>query len=226
MAAPVSIVIPTLNAADSIAPTLACLVAGVSAGLVRELIIVDGGSGDDIAQIAQDVGAQFVKCAPGRGRQLAMGADHARAPWVLFIHADTVLSENWAMAVAAHIHTHTDAAYGRLAFDSPGIMARCVSTGANLRSKLFGLPYGDQGLLISREMYDRVGGYRDIPLMEDVAMAGALRGQLRQLDITATTSAVRYERHGWIKRICKNLVLLARYKLGGDPEKMARDYRT
>ena len=226
MAAPVSIVIPTLNAAAQIAPTLACLVEGVSMGLVRELIIVDGGSDDDIAQIASKVGAVFATCKPGRGGQLAMGANQASAPWLLFVHADTVLSADWSVAVAAHIHAQSDAAYGRLSFDDTGIMARFVSAGANLRSKLFGLPYGDQALLVSRQMYDHVGGFRDIPLMEDVAMADALRGQLRQLDITAITSAARYQRHGWIKRIYKNLTLLMRFKLGADPEKLARDYRT
>jgi rSAM/selenodomain-associated transferase 2 len=225
MAAPISIVIPTLNAADGIAPTLACLVEGVSMGLVRELIIVDGGSKDDIAQITKDVGARFLTCEAGRGRQLAVGADHAQAPWLLFIHADTVLDADWAVVIATHINNQSKAGYGRLSFDDTGVMSRCVSAGANLRSRLFGLPYGDQGLLISRQMYDQVGGYRDIPLMEDVAIARALRGQLRQLDMTATTSAARYHRQGWWARIFKNLMLLARFKMGADPKKLARAYR-
>jgi hypothetical protein len=74
-------------------------------------------------------------------------------------------------------------------------------------------------------MYNRVGGFRDIPLMEDVAIAGALRGKLRPLDVTAMTSAARYQRAGWAKRICKNLTLLARFKMGVDPAKLARAYR-
>jgi rSAM/selenodomain-associated transferase 2 len=225
MAAPVSIVIPTLNAAQTITPTLACLVGGVNAGLVRELIIVDGGSDDRIAQIADDIGARFLTCEAGRGRQLAHGANEANAPWLLFVHADTVFNGDWAAVVLDHINNHSTAGHGRLSFDDTGLMARCVSIGANLRSRLFGLPYGDQGLLISRALYDQVGGYRDIPLMEDVAMAGALRGHLRQLDMTALTSATRYHRQGWIKRIAKNLTLLARFKMGADPVKLACDYR-
>ena len=153
MVAPVSIVIPTLNAAAGIAPTLACLVEGVSMGLVRELIIVDGGSDDGIAQIAEDVGAIFLTCEAGRGRQLAMGAEHASATWVLFLHADTVLNVDWSLAVATHVNNQTDAGYGRLAFDDAGLVAKIVSGGANLRSRILGLPYGDQGLLVSRRMY-------------------------------------------------------------------------
>ena len=75
-------------------------------------------------------------------------------------------------------------------------------------------------------MYDQVGGFRDIALMEDVAMARALRGKMRQLDITATTSAVRYQRQGWFRRIFKNLRLLAQFKMGADPDKLARKYRS
>lgn len=225
MVAPVSIVIPTLNAAAGIAPTLACLVEGVSMGLVRELIIVDGGSDDGISQIAEDVGAIFLTCEAGRGRQLAMGAEHASASWVLFLHADTVLNVDWSLAVATHVNNQTDAGYGRLAFDDAGLVAKIVSGGANLRSRILGLPYGDQGLLVSRRMYKSVGGFRDIPLMEDVAMASALRSKLRQLDVTATTSTARYQRDGWAKRIFKNLTLLARFKMGVDPAKLARAYR-
>jgi len=225
MAAPVSIVIPTLNAASKIAPTLACLVAGVNAGIVRELIIVDGGSHDDIARIAADVGARLIISEPGRGTQLRAGANAALGSWIIFLHADTVLDDEWAQSVALHLNNHTDAGYGRLTFDSGGLFAWLVSTGANLRSRFFGLPYGDQGLLISRTLYDDVGGYPDIPLMEDVAIARTLRGKMRGLNMTATTSAQRYQTLGWIKRSCKNLTLLVRFLMGTDPEKLARAYR-
>lgn len=225
MAAPVSIVIPTLNATDGITPMLACLIAGVNAGLVRELIIVDGGSDDGIEQVAQDIGAKFITCEAGRGRQLAHGANVACAPWLLFVHADTVFDGDWPTVMFDHINNQSAAGYCRLSFDDTGIIARCVSMGANLRSRLFGLPYGDQGLLISRTLYDRVGGYSDMPLMEDVAMARALRGYLRRIDMTVITSAARYHHQGWVKRICKNLTLLARFKMGADPEKLARAYR-
>jgi rSAM/selenodomain-associated transferase 2 len=224
MPAPLTIVIPTLNAASGIAPTLNCLVPSVTAGLVRELIISDGGSDDDIAQIADELGAVFVTGASGRGSQLRAGADVAQAPWIMFLHADTVLSDNWVDAVWAHIENYSTAGYGRLAFDGGGFMARLISGGANMRSRVFGMPYGDQGLLISRNLYDHVGGFKDIPLMEDVAMARALRGRMRRLGFTATTSPERYKRQGWIRRPMRNLGLLLRYLCGADPKKLASEY--
>tara|TARA_R110002096_G_scaffold145492_2_gene303218 strand:- start:5060 stop:5752 length:693 start_codon:yes stop_codon:yes gene_type:complete len=224
MPAPVTIVIPTLNAADGIGATLACLVDGVTAGLVRELVISDGGSSDDIAQLADKLGAVFLTGASGRGSQMRRGGNVAHAPWILFLHADTVLSDNWIDAVWTHIENHSTAGYGRLAFQGGGFMPRLISAGANARARLFGLPYGDQGLLISRTLYDHVGGFKDTPLMEDVAMARALRGRLRMLDLTATTSPRRYQQQGWVRRPAKNLILLARYLCGADPVKLAADY--
>lgn len=224
MPAPVSIVIPTLNAQDTVGDTIACLFEGLSAGVIQELIISDGGSQDDIETIADSIGATFVQGEPGRGKQLARGAEAASAPWILFLHADTTLSEGWSKHVKDHIQTHTDAGYCALAFGTGGIMAKITSAGANLRARLFGLPYGDQGLLISRKMYAQVGGYRDIPLMEDVAMARAVRRQLRRLPVTATTSADRYVQQGWARRSFKNITLLMRFLLGADPQTLARAY--
>jgi len=224
MPAPVSIVIPTLNAAGTIGPTLASLFEGVNAGLVRELIIADGGSDDDIADLAEGVGAVFVQSDTGRGIQLNAGAKMAQAPWVFFVHADTILSPDWEKAVWEHIEKRSEAGYAKLAFDDTGLMARVVSSGANLRSRLLGLPYGDQTLLVSKKLLNHVGGYRDIPLMEDVAMARKLRGRLRPLDMTATTCAKRYQSQGWFKRPTKNLMLLARFLLGAAPEKLAAQY--
>jgi len=224
MPAPISIVIPTWNAAGTIGPTLACLFEGVNAGLVRELIIADGGSDDDIAELADEVGAVFITSDKGRGKQLNAGAKVAQAPWIFFVHADTVLSDDWHKAIWDHIQNQSEAGYGKLAFDDAALMARVVSSGANLRSRLFGLPYGDQTLLVSRKLLKHVGGYRDIPLMEDVAIARKLRGRLRRLDLTATTSAKRYKRQGWFKRPTKNMMLLAQFLLGAAPEKLAAKY--
>ncbi|MEO0864971.1 MAG: glycosyl transferase, partial [Pseudomonadota bacterium] len=114
------------------------------------------------------------------------------------------------------------AGYFRLSFDRGG---RVVARWANLRSRLFGLPYGDQGLLVPRRLYNRVGGYPDIPLMEDVALARALRGQLKPLDAVAVTSADKYRRQGWLRRGTRNLWTLARFFAGTDPETLAAAYR-
>lgn len=220
MRAPISVVIPTLNAASSLSATLEALVEGLDAGLVTELIVSDGGSTDHTAKLADAWGANVVTGPASRGGQLARGCAEARAPWLLILHADTVLSPGWSETVRAHLRT-SDAGYFQLRFDRGG---RLVAAWANLRAHWFGLPYGDQGLLVPRSLYDRVGGYRDIPLMEDVALARALRGHLRAVGVVATTSAARYRDQGWIRRGARNLWLLTRFMAGANPERLAKRY--
>lgn len=227
MRAPLSVIIPTLNAGPGLALAIAALGEGLEAGLIRELIISDGGSEDETCAIAEEAGARLVRGVPGRGGQLARGAAEAKGDWLLFLHGDTLLSENWTSGVQEHIKLGSTgpAGYFQLAFQAAGFAPRFVAGWANLRSRLLSLPYGDQGLLISRALFDSVGGYQDIPLMEDVALARALRGKLRALPATAYTSAARYEKAGWIKRGSRNLWTLTRYFAGASPEALARSYR-
>lgn len=224
MPAPISVIIPTLNCAHQIGPTLASLYHGVSCSLVKELIIVDGGSTDDIEHISREIGAQFIVSNMGRGTQLATGAKAATGSWLFFVHADTVLPDNWPKAVAHHINEHKTAAYCKLSFDAHGIAPRIVAQLANIRAKLFGLPYGDQTLLISRSLYDQVDGFPDIPLMEDVAISRKLKGQLTPLPITIKTDAERYQKDGWFWRSSKNLWTLTRYIWGASPESLTKRY--
>lgn len=224
MTAPISVIIPTLNAAANIGPTLAALAEGLDAGLVGELIIVDGGSSDGIEAIADGIGAHFKTVLPSRGGQLATGAALATRPWLLFIHADTVLSEGWLSAVQAHFAAPDKAGYFRLRFDASGLAPRLVAGWANLRSHLFGLPYGDQALLISAALYAQVGGYPNQPLMEDVVLNRALKGKLLQLNADAVTSASKYQGQ-WLRRGTRNLSLLIRYFFGASPEVLAKRYR-
>lgn len=221
MPAPISVIVPTLNAEGTLGLTLSALMEGVDVGLVAELIVSDGGSADETLKLADAWGANIVTGPPSRGGQLRRACDVARADWFLVVHADTVLSSGWSEAVSTHLKQN-GAAYFELRFDHGGHM---VSAWANLRARLLGLPYGDQGLLIRRDLYAKTGGYPDIPLMEDVALARALRGQLTRLDATAVTSAEKYRRQGWIRRGARNLWVLTRYLLGADPETLAADYK-
>jgi len=226
MRAPVSIVIPTLDAVGELPATLGALAEGLEAGLIRELVISDGGSGDGTLAVAEAAGGVVLTGAPGRGGQLSRGAKAAQGEWLMFLHADTHLGPGWAAAVLAHLQDHGDmAGYFALGFRAKGIAPRLVAGWANLRARRLGLPYGDQGLLIPRALYVRCGGYPDAPLMEDVAIARALRGQLRPLGAIAFTSATRYQQQGWLKRGARNLVTLTRYLLGTDPAKLARAYQ-
>lgn len=225
MNAPVSVIIPTLNAADRIGPTLGAIAEALFDGLIREVILADGGSTDAIADVAEASGARLVMAPMGRGTQLAAGADAAVGDWLLVLHADTVLQDGWIEAVQAHMRAGPDkAGYFRLKFDSTHPMARWIEGWANIRSRIFGLPYGDQGLLIHRSLYAKVGGYPAIPLMEDVALARRLRGKLRAMRAAALTSAEKYETEGWLSRGWHNLTTLILYMLGRAPEDLARRY--
>jgi len=224
MRAPISVIIPTLNAEAALGDCLGALMEGLDAGLIRELIVCDGGSADATGATAQAWGAQVIHGAPSRGGQLRRGCGAASGEWLLVLHADTVLSKGWSKAVLAHLSCHQPA-YFHLAFDTNGFAARWVAGWANLRSRYFGLPYGDQGLLIPRALYENIGGFNDQPLMEDVAMARALKGRLHPVDVTAVTSADKYRAQGWLRRGGRNLWTLLRYSTGTSADVLARSYR-
>ncbi|APX89332.1 glycosyl transferase [Brevirhabdus pacifica] len=226
MRAPVSVILPTLNAAPTLPATLGALGEGLSAGLIREVILSDGGSGDATGTIAEQAGATFIKGPAGRGGQIARGVAAAGGDWFLVLHADSLLQPGWSRAVLDHLGTAPDCAgHFRLSFDADGAAPRLVAGWANLRARALGLPFGDQGLLLPRALLDRVGGYPEIPLMEDVSIARALRGHLRPLEAMIVTSAARYREEGWMRRGGRNLALQARYLAGADPARLARAYR-
>ena len=199
---------------------------GLEAGLIREVILSDGGSQDATCEIADAAGCAIVTGSAGRAKQLIAGSNAARGDWLIFLHADTALSRDWPERVSAHIDAGTErAAAFTLVFRSDAREAKWLAGRANRRARWFGLPYGDQGLLISRALYDEVGGYPDIPLMEDVALVRAIgRKRLSLLTAEARTSAAKYERDGWRRRAYRNAWLLTRYLLGASPEKLARLY--
>ena len=225
-----SIIMPTLNAQTGLQSSLLPLIPGVVDGLVKELIIVDGGSDDATLMIAQEAGATLITAQPGRGHQLAAGGKIAKSDWMLFLHADTVLDDGWIEEVNRFIarpQAETgSAAVFRFALDDNRWRARLLEMVVALRNRLFALPYGDQGLLISRQLYEEIGGFRKIALMEDVDIIGRLgRGRLEYLKTRATTSARRYRSDGYLTRMMINARCLMMWFAGVSPDKILEKYR-
>ncbi len=220
-----SIVVPTLDAGAVLEGTLAIL---TEADISFEVIVADGGSRDETLAIAHRAGARVVTCEQGRGRQLDTGARAAQGEWLLFLHADTHLSAGWSEAVARFIDMPANrqrCAVFRFALDDNGRMARLLTQAVAWRFRVFALPYGDQGLLMARAFYSDIGGFRPLPLMEDVDMVRRLgRRRLTMLDAVAVTSAARYRRDGWLLRPLRNLCCLGLYFIGVPPRLIGRLY--
>lgn len=224
MSSTISVVVPTLNAASGLAQTLVC----VEGAPVREIIVSDGGSVDGTMQIAEEAGAIVVIGPKGRGGQLARGADAATGDWLLFLHADTVLSASWAAEAGNFVAIPSNrmrAGYFRLRLDSGLKQARRIEHLVQWRCRTLRLPYGDQGLLISRSLYDEIGGYDMMPLMEDVSLVRRIgRKRLHGFEAAATTSAEKFERDGWTLRPFRNVTCLILYLVGVPASLIAKLY--
>jgi len=225
-APPVSIVIPALDEAATIVPTLAALAPARAAGW--EIVLADGGSRDATIEHAQPLVDRVVEASPGRARQMNAGAAVARGRLLWFLHADTRVEGRTIERLAALVEARRPL-WGRVGvrLDSRRPLLRLVGWMMNLRSRLTGIATGDQGLFIERGLFDAVGGFPEQPLMEDVEISARLRRRRAPecLPTGLVTSARRWERGGAGRTIVLMWRLRFAYWRGADPASLAARYR-
>jgi rSAM/selenodomain-associated transferase 2 len=221
----VSIVVPTLDEAAGITATLAGLQSHRANG--HEVIVVDGGSTDATMSLARPLADQAIVAATGRARQMNAGAQAASGDTLLFLHADSLLPANAAEAMGAALAQGRR--WGRFDVTISGRprVLKIVAAMMNLRSRLTGIATGDQGIFVERALFDRIGGYPELPLMEDIALSKALKaaaGRPACLRARIVTSGRRWERDGPWRTMARMWRLRLAYALGADPAKLARRY--
>jgi rSAM/selenodomain-associated transferase 2 len=218
------VVIPTLNEERHLPGILADIAA---VEVEHHVVVADGGSTDGTRDIARAAGATVTAASPGRGTQLNAGARGLEAEWLCFLHADVRMPEEARVGLRRAVVRGVDAAVWSLAIADSHGWARLMEAGARLRDRIGGLPYGDQGLLVRRSVFESVGGYPALPIMEDVAMIRALRRRWRVERLTEPllVSPRRWLRQGPYRSWLRNSALLAAYLLGVPADRLAHWYR-
>lgn len=214
-----SIIIPTLNESQRIGELVSSLT-----GSDVEVIVADGGSTDQTRELAAASGARVVLSQRGRGSQLNAGAALARSENLLFLHADTRLPARFVDHVRETLGADGVAlgAFG-FALDRPGLRFRALELAVALRCRWLGLPFGDQALFLTRQTFTALGGFADMPLMEDFELVRRARamGRIRTLSVPAVTSARRWSNTGVLKMALINAACIAGYTLNVPPARLA-----
>lgn len=219
----ISIIIPTCNEADNIGKLLPGLLA--TPGV--ELLVVDGGSADNTVDVAKSLGAKVISTPPGKAKQMNAGAEAARGDILLFLHGDTKLAPGFVKQVRDTLEQPgISAGAFRLSIDGKGFGLRVIEWLVNLRAKVLQMPYGDQGIFVTADMFFSIGAFPAQPIMEDFELMRRLkkRGRVGILPLRATTSARRWERLGILKTTVINQAIIIGYLFGVSPEKLAGWY--
>jgi hypothetical protein len=220
----ISVILPALNEEDHITDTL----DSVRQSSCHEVMVVDGGSTDGTVQRARQAGATVLSSTPGRAKQMNAGAATARGGSLLFLHADTLLPPGWTKVVPRTLREPGVAA-GAFRFCIAGDFRgkSFIEWATGLRSHWLQRPYGDQGLFLARALFEEMGGFADLPIMEDYEFTARLRryGRIKTVGEAALTSGRRWQTLGVLRTTLRNQWILARYHLGVDPRKLARRYR-
>ncbi|HSF15711.1 MAG TPA: TIGR04283 family arsenosugar biosynthesis glycosyltransferase [Vicinamibacteria bacterium] len=217
-----SVIVPTFNEADNLARTLDSLT------LDAEVVVSDGESRDETVAIAVSRGARVVTGSRSRARQMNRGASASSGDVLIFVHADCVLASDAGLAIrTALADARVVAGSFRLVIRQAGPMLRLVALGSNFRSRYLKTPYGDQGLFVRRETFEAVGGFRDLPFLEDLAMVRELKrcGRLVALDAPIVTGTRHWDRLGPLPTTLLNWSMVSLYLAGVSPEKLEPVYR-
>ena len=220
----ISVIVPTLNERACLAATLDAVALSAS----DELIVVDAGSSDATPDIARRYTSKVYQGPRGRARQMNHGARSAGGDILLFLHADTLLPPGALDAVRRALQQPgTGGGAFRLSIAPATPALRLVAWGTNLRSRFGGLPYGDQALFVWRRVFEELGGYDDVPFMEDIRLVQALRrsGRLAIVPQAVVTSGRRWQRDGVLVTTSRNVALMTLYFCGVPPATLKRWYR-
>ncbi len=218
----ISVVVPAIDEAEEIEAALTSVGSDPSV----DSIVVDGGSRDDTAERARACGARVLTGPRGRALQMNRGAQDATGSILLFLHADTRLPRGWPDEVRRAIRAGAVGGRFDVVLRGRHPLLRVVAAGMNLRSRLSGISTGDQAIFVRREVFERMGGFEPIALMEDVALTRRLKreGRLAPLRVKVDTSGRRWEAHGPIRTILLMYALRLAYAVGVPPDRIARWY--
>ena len=223
--ADVTVIIPVVNESDNLR---GCLNSAIQAG-ADKIIVADGGSTDGSRLLAAQLGARVIESEPGRGLQQHAGAIAADTPLLCFLHADSRLSSGALAVLCEHSNHHSDVyACFRQTIQARGLKYRLLEWGNGCRVQWMRRPYGDQGICISSALYQRIGGFAPVPLMEDVLLARRMKQEsIRPVLLPASidVNARRWVENGVLRQTLQNWNLLRRLQRGESPEKLAASYR-